>query len=208
VRSRGTLRVGYTPDALPYAFVNGEGQVVGFDVELAHHLAVELGVALELVPVPRAGFEAELSAGRVDVMMSGIAVTTARAGRMVLSAPYLDETLGFVVPDAERDRFSTWSAINEMASLTVAIPDVPYYIDMVRRLAPRASIVAVADIEDTLQELPPHVAGLVFPAERGSAWTLIHPSYSVVVPEPGVVKMPLAYPVARGDQGFASFLNT
>jgi ABC-type amino acid transport substrate-binding protein len=49
---------------------------------------------------------------------------------------------------------------------------------------------------------------LVLPAERGSAWTLLHPQYSVVVPEPDLVKVPLAYPVARHDQAFASFVNT
>jgi Na+/H+-dicarboxylate symporter len=208
VRVRGSLRVGYLPDALPYAFLNAEGQVVGFDIELAHHLAAELGVDLELVSLPSGGLEAALAAGRVHVVMSGIAVTTDRAQRMVLSTPYLDETLAFVVPDAGRDRFATWAGLEEMASLTLAVPDVPYYIEKLRRLVPRATLVAVTDIEETLARLPPHVAGLVLPAERGSAWTLMHPEYSVVVPEPGLVKIPLAYPVARGDQAFAAFLNT
>jgi Na+/H+-dicarboxylate symporter/ABC-type amino acid transport substrate-binding protein len=208
VRSRRTLKVGYTPDALPYAFVNAAGQVVGFDIELAHHLAAELSVDLELVALPQGRFETELSAGRVDVVMSGVVVTTARAGRMVLTAAYLDETLAVVVPDATRDRFSTWTAINEMAAPTLAVPDVPYYVEMVRRLVPDATILPITDIESTLRALPPHVTGLVFPAERGSAWTLLHPAYSVVVPGPGIVKIPLAYPVARGDQAFAAFLST
>ena len=38
--------------------------------------------------------------------------------------------------------------------------------------------------------------------------TLLYPKYTVVVPEPGIVKIPLAYPVARRDQAWASFLNT
>ena len=46
------------------------------------------------------------------------------------------------------------------------------------------------------------------PAERGSAWTLQYPQFSVVVPEPGIVKVPLAYPIARHDEAFASFINT
>jgi Na+/H+-dicarboxylate symporter len=208
VRARGSLRVGYRPDALPYAFVNAEGQIVGFDIELAHHLAAELGVDLELVSLPSGGLEAALAAGRVHVVMSGIAVTTDRAQRMVLSTPYLDETLAFVVPDAGRDRFATWAGLEEMASLTLAVPDVPYYIEKSRRLVPRATLVAVTDIEETLARLPPHVAGLVLPAERGSAWTLMHPEYSVVVPKPDLVKIPLAFPVARADQAFAAFLNT
>ena len=59
-----------------------------------------------------------------------------------------------------------------------------------------------------LKALPPDVDAIALPAERGSAWTLMYPEYSVVVPEPGLVKVPLAYPIARHDQEFARFINT
>ena len=49
---------------------------------------------------------------------------------------------------------------------------------------------------------------VVLPAERGSVLSLLYPKYTVVVPEPGIVKIPLAYPVARRDHEFAAFLNT
>jgi ABC-type amino acid transport substrate-binding protein len=46
------------------------------------------------------------------------------------------------------------------------------------------------------------------PAERGSILTLVYPEYSVVVPEPGLIKVPLAYPIARQEVEWQSFLNT
>ena len=49
---------------------------------------------------------------------------------------------------------------------------------------------------------------MAFPAERGSAWTLLYPQYSVVVPDGALVKVPLAYPIGRSDEAFATFLNT
>ena len=49
---------------------------------------------------------------------------------------------------------------------------------------------------------------LVFAAERGSAWTLMYPNFSVVIPEPGPVKVPLAYAIGQQDQAFARFVNT
>ena len=48
IRARGVLRVGYFPDALPFAFFNRAGDLVGFDVELAHDLARDLGVSAGL----------------------------------------------------------------------------------------------------------------------------------------------------------------
>ena len=39
IDARKVLRVGYLPDSLPFAFFNQAGDLVGFDVELAHRLA-------------------------------------------------------------------------------------------------------------------------------------------------------------------------
>jgi Na+/H+-dicarboxylate symporter len=54
LRTRRTLRVGYHVPNLPFAFFNGAGDLVGFDIEMAHALARELGVALAFVPITRA----------------------------------------------------------------------------------------------------------------------------------------------------------
>ena len=54
VRERGVLRVGYMRDALPFSFFNAKGDLVGFDVELGHHLASELRVRAEFITINRA----------------------------------------------------------------------------------------------------------------------------------------------------------
>ena len=48
-------------DALPYAFFNEKGDLVGLDIDLAHRLASELGVTLEFMPVERDRLTEELS---------------------------------------------------------------------------------------------------------------------------------------------------
>ena len=45
-------------------------------------------------------------------------------------------------------------------------------------------------------------------AESGSVLTLLYPKYTVVVPEPEIVKIPLAYPAATRDQDWVQFINT
>jgi hypothetical protein len=45
------------------------------------------------------------------------------------------------------------------------------------------------------------------PAERGSAITLLYPAYTVVVPQPGAIRMPLTYPLAP-DERWREFVNT
>ena len=45
-------------------------------------------------------------------------------------------------------------------------------------------------------------------AERGSAYTLLHPEYSVAVPKPRPFKVPLAYVIAGRDDAMAAMVNT
>ena len=63
IRESLTLRVGYLTDSLPFAFFNSRDELVGFDVALMHHLAHELGVQLEFVPVGRTGLDSRPGAG-------------------------------------------------------------------------------------------------------------------------------------------------
>jgi ABC-type amino acid transport substrate-binding protein len=210
IKKRGVLRVGVFTDRLPFVFLNREGKLVGFDVEMAHHLAGDLGVKVEFVEIEAlAALPQLLAAGRVDLAMTGTPVTPERAGEMLFSEPYLDETLGFVVKDHLRDRCSNWANIRELGSVSVAIPNLPYYVDQIRRRAPTLTLESVETlniIESGLRQATFDAVAL--PAERGSILTLLYPKYTVVVPEPDTVRIPLAYPVARRDQEWAQFVNT
>ena len=210
IKKRGVLRVGVFTDRLPFVFLNREQKLVGFDVEMAHHLARDLGVKVEFVELEAlAALTPLLAAGRIDLAMTGLPVTPERAGEMSFSVPYLDETLGFVVKDYLRDRFSSWANIRELGSFAVKIPNLPYYVDQIRRRAPTLKL----DLVETLNEIENGLRqatldAVVLPAERGSVLTLLYPKYTVVVPEPDTVKIPLAYPVARRDQEWTQFVNT
>jgi ABC-type amino acid transport substrate-binding protein len=116
--------------------LNGERQLVGFDVEMAQLLARDLGVKVEFVEMEDLTELARLLAtGWLDVAMAGMVVTPERASEMLFSQPYLDETLAFLVRDQLREEFSSWANIRDLGAFPVAIPDSPYYIDRVRARA-------------------------------------------------------------------------
>jgi hypothetical protein len=167
IRARGALRVGYFPDALPFAFFNAQDELVGFDVEMAHNLATELGLRVEFIPVDRDRFEDQMNGDYCDILMSGVAVTTKRASRLLFSSIYLDETLGLLVPDGERDRFSSWDQIRALGDITLVIPDLPYYIDKVRERAPRAKLQIVQDAASPLISPQGVFDAIVMPADVG-----------------------------------------
>jgi Na+/H+-dicarboxylate symporter len=210
VKRRGVLRVGVFADRLPFVFFNSERRLVGFDVEMAQLLARDLGVTAEFVELQSlASLPRSLMTGRLDLAMTGMPVTPERTVEMLFSDPYLDETFAFVVKDHLRERFSGWANIRDLSDLPVAVPDLPYYIDRLKARAPALKLQVV----DTIQQIEEGLKtgaldAVVLPAERGSVLTLLYPKYTVVVPEPGVMKIPLAYPVARRDHDWAYFLNT
>ena len=211
VRERGRLRVGYIDTAMPYSFVNGKGDLVGFDVEMAYTLAAELGVALEFVPVTNDNLADVLDAGQCDMVMSGVVMTTRRADRMAFSSNYLDETLAFIVPDYRRADFSSADWIRKTPGLRVAVPNLPYAKELVHREFPGVTIVEVplnsTSVTDFFKGQGEPVDALVLTAERGSFRTLLYPAFSVAVPHPVILKLPLAYPVARHDIEAARFLS-
>lgn len=206
VRRLGVLRVGYVDDNLPFTYVNDKGALVGFDAEMAHALAQELGVRLAFVRVTPASFRAAVREGTCDLVMSGIVVTTGTAADTVFSRPYLDETVAFIVPDHARGRFVSWEALEGTPRLRVGVGNQPYFIAQVKRRLPRAEIVPFATAEALIAAVGTTVDASVMTAERGSAWTLVHPHLAVVVPFPDPVKVPLAYPLAH-DVALARFVD-
>lgn len=208
IRARHALRVGFFDDSLPFALTNSNGNLVGFDVEMAQQLAREVSVDLELVPVSRRVFTDGLDPSVCDLVMSGAAVTAERALHVRFTTSYLDETLAFIVLDYRRAQFASWDDVRAAGPLRVGAPVTPYYVTFLKERLPNATIVPFDAIETMFRPSNPPLDAFVLTAERGSAYTLRHPEYSVVVPKPVQTKIPLAYVIAGHDDSLATLVNT
>ena len=208
VRRTGVLQVCWPPDALPFAFQNDRGELVGLDVELAQDLATVLGASATFVRAERDDFVAYLTEGRCDIAVGGIAATADRARDLRLSTSYLDETLAFMVPDNLRQAYGTWDHIRRRGSVVIAVPPLRQFEVKLREALPDARFVPVRSAEAIFKDLGAGVEAVALTAERGSAWTLLHPQYSVAIPRPGLVKVPLAFAMAPDDAAFVGLVDT
>jgi ABC-type amino acid transport substrate-binding protein len=181
---------------------------VGFDVEMALQLARDLGAAAELVPVARTILDSWLDSGTCDLVMSGVAVTADRSLHVRFSSSYLDETIAFVVPDNMLSTFSEWSRVRAAGHLRLGVPRQPYFMQKIRDELPDAEIVPIDRMDDMFVPHRPPIDAMVATAERGSAYTLLHPEYSVAVPKPRPFKVPLAYVIAGRDNAMAAMVDT
>jgi hypothetical protein len=88
------------------------------------------------------------------------------------------------------------------------MPDLPYFRTIVEARLPEARFEIIDDSRDIFADGVLPFESVVLPAERASLITLLHPEYSVVVPVPGAIKVPVAYPLAANDARWLSFVNT
>jgi len=208
IENRGTLRVGFLPDSLPFAFRNEQGEVVGFDVEMAHHLASDLEVKLELMRVEQGDVAALLQSGQLDIVMSGLAVTPGRLRQWNFSASPLDVTLGFLVPDYRRTEFRSYQAVLQITGLKLGVVQSdPAFLRQAAQQFPNAELTSVSSPRKFLRGQQAELDAVVYSAEGGSAWTLIYPGFSVVVPHPLATKVPLGYPLPENDPPWSRFVS-
>jgi polar amino acid transport system substrate-binding protein len=82
------LTVGVSPDYPPLAYL-AEGQVVGIEADNARAVSEILGRPMKMVQMPFKDLMPALEAGKIDVIMSGMSVTDARAQRVMFTDPYM-----------------------------------------------------------------------------------------------------------------------
>ncbi len=174
-----------------------------------HRLAGDLGVGLDLIPIERQRFAEHLDDGWCDLIATGLTITPERARQVTFSMPYLTDGLGVVVSDAQRKAFANTDKVRARSDLRVAVlSGLSLYEQHIEQQLPKAEIVRLDHLDaffaSGLGKEP--ADALVTLAMIGSAYTLLHPSYTLVVPKP-VVKVPVALALPRNDQALKEYID-
>ncbi len=100
--AQGTLRVGMEANWMPFEYLDEQGELVGFDVDLARELGRRLGVQIRFVAnLSYDGLYDALRTGRVDLVISAIVVDPARMADFAYSRAYFDAGQVLVVRRGE-----------------------------------------------------------------------------------------------------------
>lgn len=210
IKSRGTLRVGYNAETLPFAFFNSRAELVGYDIYFAHHLAGDLGVSVEFIPVKRGKVREYLDGGICDIVMSAFPMRVDDLGRMNFTRPYMEMKAAFIVKDYRKKEFQTRTDMAAMSGLRVAVTPANSLEDrrLLRGYLPNANMVELDSIKDFFSKAD--VADALLTTDKiGKAWALLYPEFGVAVPKPHLFVYDVAYPVpiTQGDYIFLEYLN-
>jgi hypothetical protein len=67
--------------------------------------------------------------------------------------------------------------------------------------------VKINDFEEFFEQPEETIDALIVEAEIGTAWTLLHPEYTVVIPKSNALMTPLGFAVPKGQHDFAALLG-
>ncbi|MCM3846116.1 amino acid ABC transporter substrate-binding protein [Pseudonocardia sp. DR1-2] len=83
-----TLRIGTEGTYSPFSFQGPDGQLTGYDVEVARAVGAKLGKEVEFVQTPWDSIFAALESKRIDLVANQVTVNDERKARYDLSTPY------------------------------------------------------------------------------------------------------------------------
>jgi Na+/H+-dicarboxylate symporter/ABC-type amino acid transport substrate-binding protein len=181
IRSASVLRIGFNPGVPPFAYFNGAGSLVGFDVAMGCRLARDLGVRAEFVPFHQfSELPRHFDAGDFDICMSAVVVTLPRLGSESFSRPVISQPLALVVPGEEAKR---WRDDPQAATRGIPLGGIGAFADLARARFPECGRIVNIERDGMDALVKGKVQGVLWSKAQGEAWTALNPGYVVVRPE-------------------------
>lgn len=85
-----TIIIGFDDTFAPFGFKDEEGNIVGFDIDLAEEVLSRMNVSYEFQPIDWTTKETELNTGNIDAIWNGYSVTDEREKVVDFSLPYIE----------------------------------------------------------------------------------------------------------------------
>ncbi len=90
ILEKGKFVIGIDDAFPPLGFYDKEGNITGYDIDLAKEVAFRMGVELVCKPIVWKEKEFELNTGNIDCLWSGFSLNDMRSDLMACTEPYLN----------------------------------------------------------------------------------------------------------------------
>ena len=171
-----------------------------------NQLALDLNVDIEFVKVFRNQAQTLLTSGYLDIT-TGVPVIPDNMFKYTLTMPYSSQSLAIIVKDKRREEFTNWDNILQRDDLILGIPESFYYEKAIARTFTHGKAWEISTPRLFFKPEFSHIDAMLFGAAASSAWTLLNPSYTVVVPKPELAPLFMAFPINKNDHSFELFMR-
>ena len=144
------LRVALTGKYPPFSFYGEDGELTGFDVEVARRIGDHLGREVDIVATEWDGILAGLLLGSYDAIIGSMAITPERAAQVGFSSPYYVSGAQLFVRSDDRTRFET---IEDLKGARVGVGLGETYEHFLRNNHPQIETVSYKSTVDIFQDM-------------------------------------------------------
>ena len=151
IMERGYIRVGINMDSKPFGFKNSNGQVCGYDAELAKYISkyfFNTGNKISFVPVTPNDRLLKISTGEVDIVIATMTITPQREQLINFSIPYDTAGQAILVKTS-----SKVSSLADLADQNIGVIWGTTAEKNIRNLVPSANITGFRSYADAYNAL-------------------------------------------------------
>ncbi len=138
IKQRGTIRVGLST-FVPWAMRNKQGELVGFEIDVARRLAADSDLEVEFVPTAWDGIIPGLLAGKFDVIIASMSITPPRNLSVNFTRPYSYSELHMAASKERAGHLVRMEDFNS-AEVTIAVRRGATSVQAARKNFPLATL--------------------------------------------------------------------
>lgn len=150
IKSSGELRVGTSGNQPPYSLKTKEDKIVGYEIDMATLLAGAMDLEVKIVEMPFSELLPALEAGKIDVVMSGMTITTERNMKAAFVGPYMVSGKSILTKTAKLEKLDEAEEINQSAVTLTALKGSTSE-QFVKAFLPNAKLIAAANYDEAVK---------------------------------------------------------
>lgn len=151
IQKRGSLKVGMAT-FVPWAMRDKEGNLIGFEIDVAKKLAKDMGVEVEFVPTAWSGIIPALIAKKFDVIIGGMSITAQRNLTVNFTQPYAHSGQQMASNIELTGSFSSMDDYND-TSVTISCRRGATPCNFAQKRFPKATLLRFDDDAQAFQEV-------------------------------------------------------
>ena len=206
IKKRGALKVGMST-FVPWAMRDKNGELVGFEIDVAKKVAADMDVDVEFVPTSWDGIIPALIAGKFDVIIGGMSVRPQRNLTINFTIPYAHSGMGIAANKAMTAGMK-WPDDYDSADVTFSCRRGATSCNDVDRLFPKATVRKFDDDVQAFQEVlngNAHAALSSYP--KPVEWANDNPEHIFLPTTDNLSQGDEAFGLRKGDPDALNFFS-
>ncbi len=204
---RGTIRVGMST-FVPWAMQSNEGELIGFEIDVARRLAEDMGVEIEFVPTQWSGIIPALLTGRFDVIIGGMSIQPERNLRVNFTIPYDYSGVAIAANRTNVPGRTTLEQFNSPDTVIAARLGTTA-ASAAQRFLPEAEIRLFEQETQAVQEVLNGTADAIVASAPLPAYLSVDNADTLYLPVEGTFTFePIGFAVRKGDVDTLNYFNS